>query len=214
VKKWTFPAVLIFMAITFLVIITVVGGCGKTEKIVQPQVSNEYIQRAVIILQSENPSLTDIQWIESLSDEQLDSIFTWMKDNLPADSTRLLKTLQKQTSSYDVLSSCWGNWQYEWIEKQSGGGVGCYSDGFTNDWDHRCGNDWPPDKVYFFPCTNYNNKGSIKIWSTDWRSRLALKSGVSARVYQGCVQICVGYWSLYFSYTNPYTLMSTTYIYW
>lgn len=192
----------------------VIIGCEKGNKIVEQQPLETYIPKAVNILQSEDPSSADIQWIESLTDAQLDNVFIWMKNNLPVDSTRLLGIQEKLTGDYNSLSSCWGNWLYEGVELRAGGGAGCYSDGFTNDWDHRCGNDWPPDKVYFFPCTNYNNKGNIRIWSTDWRSRLALGSGVSARVYQGCVQICVGYWHLYFSFANPYTLMRTTYIYW
>ena len=141
-----------------------------------------------------------------------------MQENIAIDSVRikylndiLLKDAQGQPIA---LSSCWGDWRYAFIEKYSGGGTGCYSDGFTNDQDDRCGDDWPPDKVYFFSCQNYNSIGAMKIYSSDWRSRIAIGSGVSARVYQGCTQICIGYWSLYYSYANPYTLMNTTYVYW
>jgi len=180
------------------------------------EVTKEYVFRqAARIFQNNEPSESDIKWIESLDSDQLLNTFKWLKDNCPIDTVRTKQLSEALTGDPISLSNCWGNWRGEKIERQSGGGWGCYSDGFTNDWGCRCGcSRWDPmpDKVYFSPCTNYSNPGSILIWSSDWRSRSALGSAVSSRVYRGCVQICVGYWSLYFSGTKPYTFMDTTYI--
>jgi len=69
--------------------------------------------------------------------EEMELIFIWMQENIAIDSVRikylndiLLKDAQGQPIA---LSSCWGDWRYAFIEKYSGGGTGCYSDGFTND---------------------------------------------------------------------------------
>lgn len=195
----------------FLLVLGLAAGCDQNKSITQP-INDDYVSKAIRIIQTEQPSEEEILWLDSLTDEQISEVFSRMRQSIPVDSVKI-DTLDKMESGQLRLAAA-TDWQYEYIEKQQGGGTGCYSAGFWNDPDCRCGHDWPPDKVYYFPCSNYANRGAMRIWSTDWRSRTALRSGVSARVYSGSVQICVGYWSLYCTLTNPYTLMSTTYIYW
>ncbi|MEK7518532.1 MAG: hypothetical protein AAB424_02710 [Patescibacteria group bacterium] len=213
--KRILTAAIVLLAILLVGSIAILlQGCNSDNQSTAPVSNSQTISKTVTILQNNDPSDSDIAWVDGLTSEQLDSVFAWMSANLPIDSARM-KSLDAHRATVPMAaSSCGGEWRGEWIEMQSGGGRGCYSDGFTNDWDKRCGADWPPDKVYFFPCANQGGKSAMRIYSTDWRSRIALRSGSSARVYPECTQICVGYWSLYFSSANPYTLMHSTYIYW
>jgi len=170
--------------------------------------SQEDAQRAAAIFRQDTPNQEDMDWLESLSSEQRMSLVTSKRAGRRIPDLTIME-FGRPVTPLSVASS----WDYEFIEKREGGGTGCYTTAFWND-NGMCGGEFPPDKVYRFPCSNRGAKDRMRIWSTNWRVRWALGSGVSARVYDGYVDICFGYWSLYFTGTNPYSVLSATYIYW
>lgn len=183
-------------------------GDVKAKYVDGTQLTQQEVQRAAGIFRQEAPSQDDLEWLESMTPEQRQ----FLMKSVPA--FRSIPNLSIMEFGKTVSPSAVAvAWDYEFIEKREGGGTGCYTTGFWND-NGMCGGEFPPDKVYRFPCSNRAAKDRMRIWSTNWRVRWALGSGVSARVYDGYVDICFGYWSLYFTGTNPYSVLSTTYIYW
>ena len=183
-------------------------GSVKTQYMDNVQLSQVEVQRAADIFRQDEPSQADIDWIELLAPEQRQFP---MKSQPVARSIPNLAIMELGRSAGPFAAA--GSWSYEFIEKQGGGGTGCYPSGFWND-TGMCGGEFPPDKVYRFPCSNRGAKDRMRIWSTNWRVNWALQNGVSARVYDGYVDICFGYRSLLLTGTNPYSVLSTTYIYW
>ncbi len=172
------------------------------------KLTQDDIQRAAAVFQQTEPSQSDIEWLESLDPEQRQQI---TRQGMKFRAVPELALMELRSSVTPLATS--GSWDHEFIEKREGGGAGCYASGFWND-TGMCGLDFPLDKIYRFPCSNRAAQDRMRIWSTNWRVRWALGSGVDARVYDGYVDICFGYWSLYLTGTNPYTVLSTTYIYW
>ncbi len=170
------------------------------------------VTRAATILSQDNPNQSDLDWMESLTLAQRQSIMERLPSLRP--QLDLQDMALNRPGESPAASSAY--WVGEWSEKQTGGGSGCYANAFWNSPSGQCGKpgEFPPDKVYSFPCSNLANKSSIRIYSTNWQVNWMLGSGVSARVFADHVEICVGYWSLYWTGTNPYTVLGTTYIYW
>ncbi len=134
------------------------------------------------------------------------------QDIIPDDARNRLS--QSRPGAQPMATQAY--WEHEYIEVQAGSGPGCKAAGFWNAPSGQCGPwyEFPPDKVFYIPCSNLSGRLRLRIWSTDPRTRCALGNGVDARVYSDHIEICVGYWSLYRCLTNPYTSLASTYVYW
>lgn len=165
-------------------------------------------ERASQLLAQEQPSTEDLNWMESMAPEYRRELMPRLS-GLARDPVRSLASTGKLVSP----SAANAYWVREFIEKRSGGGAGCRPTGFWND-TGQCGGDTPPDKVYRFPCSNLANRSALRIISSSWQVNWMLGAGVDARVYADHIEVCIGYWSLYWTGTNPYSLLSNTYVYW
>lgn len=164
--------------------------------------------RASELLKLENPTQEDLAWMESMAPEYRQQLMKKLT-GIHRDPMNSIASTGRPHAPFATTAT----WYKEFIEKRTGGGVGCRPTGFWND-AGQCGGEFPYDKVYWFPCSNFSNRGALKIVSSSWQVNWMLGSGVDARVYADHIEVCIGYWSLYFTGVNPYSLLSNTYVYW
>ena len=107
--KRILTAAIVLLAILLVGSIAILlQGCNSDNQSTAPVSNSQTISKTVTILQNNDPSDSDIAWVDGLTSEQLDSVFAWMSANLPIDSARM-KSLDAHRATVPMAaSSCGG----------------------------------------------------------------------------------------------------------